>query len=54
VKRPLRPLSPTPSAFTQETWGKWRIRQFLIFVDGSGAYEVAAEDCEGLPEEAAL
>lgn len=34
-------------------WG-WRIRHFLIYIDGSGAYEVAAENCAWLPEEAAL
>lgn len=28
----------------------WTIRHFLIYVDGAGAYEVAAESCEWLPE----
>ena len=41
------------AAEPSETWGRWKIRHFLVFVDGSGAYEVAAEDCEWLPEEAA-
>jgi hypothetical protein len=36
-----------------ETWGHWKIRHFLIYIDGAGAYEVAAEDVELLPEEAA-
>lgn len=31
----------------------WVIRHFLIYVDDAGAYEVAAEDCEWLPEQAA-
>lgn len=41
------------AAEPSETWGKWVIRHFLIFVDGSGAYEVAAENCEWLTEEPA-
>ena len=28
----------------------WLIRHFLIYIDGSGAYEVAATTCEWLPE----
>ena len=36
-----------------ETWGQWKIRHFLIYIDGAGAYEVAAEDCDWLPEEPA-
>lgn len=28
----------------------WQIKHFLIYVDGSGAYEVAAGRCEWLPE----
>jgi hypothetical protein len=35
------------------TGGRWTIRHFLIYIDGSGAYEVAAEACEWLPEVAA-
>jgi hypothetical protein len=31
----------------------WTIRHFLIYIDGAGAYEVAAEDFEWLPEEMA-
>ncbi len=30
--------------------GAWSIRHFLIFVDGAGAYEVAAESCEWIQE----
>lgn len=41
------------AAEPSETWGQWKIRHFLIYVDGAGAYEVAAEDCEWLPEERA-
>ena len=41
------------AAEPSETWGRWKIRHFLIYIDGSGAYEVAAEDCEWLSEEAA-
>lgn len=33
-----------------ETWGQRTIRHFLIFIDSAGAYEVAAEDVEWLPE----
>jgi hypothetical protein len=36
-----------------ETWGRWKIRHFLIYLDGAGAYEVAAEDVEWLPQEVA-
>ena len=35
------------------TGSQWKIRHFLIYIDDAGAYEVAAEDCEWLPEEAA-
>lgn len=41
------------AAEPSEAWGQWKIRHFLIYIDGSGAYEVAAEDCEWLPEVAA-
>ena len=41
------------AAEPSETWGRWKIRHFLIYLDGAGAYEVAAEDVEWLPEEAA-
>lgn len=41
------------AAEPSETWGHWNIRHFLIYLDGAGAYEVAAEDVEWLPEEAA-
>lgn len=41
------------AAEPSETWGHWKIRHFLIYLDGAGAYEVAAEDVEWLPEEAA-
>ncbi len=35
-----------------EAWGgQWKIRHFLIYIDDAGAYEIAAEDCEWLPEE---
>ncbi|WP_159806713.1 hypothetical protein [Cellulomonas citrea] len=30
--------------------GQWKIRHFLIHIDSSGAYEVAAARCEWLPE----
>src|SRR5262245_51808217 len=36
-----------------ETWGRWKIRHFLIYIDGAGAYEVAAEDVGWLTEEVA-
>lgn len=41
------------SAEPDEAWGQWTIRHFLIYIDGSGAYEVAAENCEWIPEVAA-
>ena len=37
-----------------ETWGQWSIRHFLIYVDGFGAYEVAAEECGWLRESPSL
>jgi hypothetical protein len=40
------------AAEPSETWGQFKIRHFLIYIDGSGAYEVAAEECEWLPEAA--
>lgn len=40
------------AAEPRETWGQWKLRHFLIYIDGAGAYEVAAEDVEWLPEEA--
>lgn len=36
-----------------ETWGRWEIYHFLVFVDGAGAYEVAAARWSWLPEELA-
>jgi len=42
------------AAEPSETWGHWKIRHFLIYLDGAGAYEIAAEDVEWLPEEAPL
>ena len=36
-----------------QTPGQWKPRHFLIYVDGAGAYEVAAEEVERLPEEPA-
>ena len=41
------------AAEPSETGGHWKILHFLIYIDGAGAYEVAAEDVEWLPEEAA-
>lgn len=34
-----------------ETWGRWTIRHFLIFIDGAGAFEVAAQSFAVLLEE---
>lgn len=34
-----------------EMLGKWKIRHFLIFIDGSGAYEIAAESWAWLTDE---
>lgn len=36
-----------------ETWGRWEIRHFLIFIDSAGAYEIAAASWSWLPEEPA-
>lgn len=41
------------AAEPSETWGRWKIRHFLMYIDGAGAYEVAAEDVEWLPEASA-
>lgn len=38
------------AAEPSESWGRWKIRHFLIYIDSAGAYEVAAEDVEWLPE----
>lgn len=43
-------VSELLAAEPSEAWGQWRIQHFLIYIDGSGAYEVAAENCEWLPE----
>lgn len=37
-------------AEASETRGHWKIRHFLIYIDDAGAYEIAAEDVEWLPE----
>jgi hypothetical protein len=37
-------------AESREGLGRWTIRHFLIYIDGAGAYEVAAETCDWLPE----
>lgn len=41
------------AAEPSETWGQRKLRHFLIYVDGAGAYEVAAADVEWLPEASA-
>jgi hypothetical protein len=41
------------AAEPSQTGGQWSIRHFMIFIDGSGAYEVAAGEYEWLPEERA-
>lgn len=41
------------AAEPSETWGQWKIRHFLIYIDGAGAYEIAAEDVEWLTEASA-
>lgn len=38
------------AAESSETWGQWKVRHFLIYIDGAGAYEVAAENVLWLPE----
>ncbi|MGQ0631770.1 MAG: hypothetical protein ACT4P1_12065 [Sporichthyaceae bacterium] len=34
-----------------ETWGRWVIRHFMIYIDSAGCYEVAAESWSWLAEE---
>lgn len=34
-----------------ETWGRWVIRHFMLFLDSAGCYEVAAESVSLLREE---
>lgn len=46
-------VSELRAAEPSETWGQRKIRHFLIFIDSAGAYEVAAEAVEWLPEEEA-
>ena len=41
------------SAEPSETWGRWEIRHFLIYIDSVGAYEVAAASWSWLAEEVA-
>ncbi len=41
------------AAERSEAGSRWRIRHLLIFIDGSGAFEVAAEGWEWLSEVAA-
>jgi hypothetical protein len=36
-----------------ETWGRWVIRHFMLFLDSAGCFEVAAESWALLPEEPA-
>lgn len=46
-------VSELLAAEPSETWGRWKLRHFLIFIDNAGAYEVAAEGCDWLPEQIA-
>jgi hypothetical protein len=41
------------AADTTNTSGRRALRHFLIFIDGSGAYEVVAEECTWLQERSA-
>jgi len=34
-----------------ETWGRWVIRHFMIYLDSAGCFEVGAESWSWLPEE---
>lgn len=34
-----------------ETWGRWKICHFVIYIDGAGCYEIGAESWSWLPEE---
>lgn len=44
-------VSELLAAEPSETWGRWKIRHFLIYIDSAGAYEVAAASWSWLPEE---
>ncbi len=46
-------VSELRAAEPSEAWGQRKIRHFLIFIDSAGAYEVAAEAVEWLPEQPA-
>lgn len=43
-------LSELRAAAPGESRSQGKVRHFLIFIDSAGAYEVAAEDVEWLPE----
>ena len=34
-----------------ETWGHWEIHHFMIYVDSTGCFEIAAQSWSWLPEE---
>jgi hypothetical protein len=34
-----------------ETWGRWEIRHFMIYIDSAGCFEVGAASWSWLPEE---
>lgn len=44
-------VSELLAAEPAETWGRWEIRHFMIYIDSAGCYEVAAESWSWLPEE---
>lgn len=44
-------VSELLAAEPAETWGRWEIRHFMIYIDSAGCYEIAAESWSWLPEE---
>ena len=44
-------VSELLSAEPAETWGRWEIRHFILYIDSAGCYEVAAQSWSWLPEE---
>lgn len=44
-------VSELLAAEPSETWGRWEIRHFILYVDSAGCYEIGAQAWSWLPEE---
>lgn len=44
-------VSELLAAESAETWGRWEIRHFMIYIDSAGCYEVGAGSWSWLAEE---